>query len=106
MKTPEPRLPLEPEEYPLYRPPRRIGCSGLSIVTLVLVFVFAFLFWRVTPAIVEGVRSFSPQSLLSGDQSTPGATPGSDTDATASQVGVATTATSTATPKPAATATP
>ena len=75
MRTPEPRLPLEPEEYPLYAPPRRIGCSGLSIVTLIMLFVFAFLFWKVTPGIVKSVRSFSPTGLLSSDQGTPGATP-------------------------------
>ncbi len=76
VSTPQPRLPLEPEEYPLYRPPRRIGCSGLSIVTLVLLVVFAVLFWQVTPPIIRGIKSFSPSSLLAGD-STPEATPGS-----------------------------
>src|SRR5690348_15496997 len=76
VSTPQPRLPLEPEEYPLYRPPRRIGCSGLSIVTLVLVAVFAVLFWRVTPPIIKGIKSFNPTSLLAGE-ATPNATPGS-----------------------------
>jgi len=68
---------LEPEEYPLYRPPRRIGCSGLSIVTLVLLVVFAVLFWQVTPPIIRGIKSFSPSSLLSSGDATPVATPGS-----------------------------
>src|SRR5438309_2006745 len=55
--TPEPRLPLEPEEYPIYRPPRRVGCSGLSIITLLTVFLFAFLFLRVTPRIVDSFKT-------------------------------------------------
>jgi hypothetical protein len=61
--TPEPRLPLEPEEYPLYRPPSRIGCSALSLVTLITVAVFSLLFWQVTPRIVQGISSFSLGSL-------------------------------------------
>jgi hypothetical protein len=64
--TPEPRLPLEPEEYPLYRPPSRIGCSALSLVTLITVAVFSLLFWRVTPGIVQGITNIS-LSPLTGD---------------------------------------
>lgn len=84
MNTPEPRLPLEPEEYPMYRPPRRVGCSGLSAVTLVMLFIFAFLFLRVTPAIVEGFKSLSSNTLnASTDQGTPIAgTPGNTNLAT------------------------
>lgn len=48
----------------------------MSIVTLVLLVVFAVLFWRVTPPIIQGIRSFSPTSLLNG-QPTADATPGS-----------------------------
>jgi hypothetical protein len=54
----EPRLPLEPEEYPLYKPPRRIGCSGLTIVTLIFVAAFVLLFWRVTPDIARAIVNF------------------------------------------------
>jgi len=64
--TPEPRLPLEPEEYPLYRPPSRIGCSALSIVTLLVVAVFSLLFLEVTPRIVKGISSIS-LGAASGD---------------------------------------
>ena len=76
INTPEPRLPLEPEEYPLYKPPSRIGCSGLSIVALIAVAVFAVLFWRIAPPIVQGITSFNPSALLSGDQPTSATTPG------------------------------
>ena len=75
IRTPEPRLPLEPEEYPLYRPPRRVGCSGLSIVTLLMLAVFAFIFWRVTPGLVQGISSFDPKAILAGSADTT-ATPG------------------------------
>jgi hypothetical protein len=68
--TPHPRLPLEPEEYPLYKPPRRFGCSALSITILLLFFMFAFLFWRVTPGIVGGLRQ------IGGSNPTPLATLG------------------------------
>jgi Bacterial SH3 domain len=69
--TPEPRLPLEPEEYPLYRPPRRLGCSALAILPIVLIAVFAFLFWRVTPKVAEGIVNF-PRQILNIPTSTAG----------------------------------
>src|SRR5438876_1773419 len=78
--TPEPRLPLEPEEYPLYKPPSRIGCSALSLITLVTVLVFAFLFWQVTPRMVKGIGGLNPANLLTNDQGTPIAA-ASDTNA-------------------------
>lgn len=53
--TPEPRLPLEPEEYPLYSPPKRIGCSALAILPLLLAVVFIFLFIRITPQLAQGM---------------------------------------------------
>ncbi len=53
--TPEPRLPLEPEEYPLYSPPKRIGCSALAILPLLLVAVFVILFFRITPNLAQGM---------------------------------------------------
>ncbi|MEO8288918.1 MAG: SH3 domain-containing protein [Chloroflexota bacterium] len=68
--TPEPRLPLEPEEYPLYRPPRRVGCSALAIVPLILIGVFALLIWRVTPNVAESIVSI-PRQILNISTSTP-----------------------------------
>ncbi|MEO5951223.1 MAG: SH3 domain-containing protein [Chloroflexia bacterium] len=53
--TPEARLPLEPEEYPLYSPPKRIGCSALAILPLLLAAVFVFLFVRITPQLAQGM---------------------------------------------------
>lgn len=63
--TPQPRLPLEPEEYPLYKPPNRVGCSGLTVVTLLLVAAFAFTWQAAQPvakAIVDVPRSLLPES--------------------------------------------
>jgi hypothetical protein len=86
--TPEPRLPLEPEEYPLYRPPSRIGCSALSLVTLITVAVFSLLFWQITPRMVQGLSAFSlspsaadstPQALPQGVMATQTAGASGDT---------------------------
>jgi hypothetical protein len=71
INSPDPRLPLEPEEYPLYRPPSRIGCSALTILPLILIGVFAFLFWRVTPQIANAIVSV-PRQILNIPTSTPG----------------------------------
>jgi hypothetical protein len=79
--TPEPRLPLEPEEYPLYRPPSRIGCSALAIIPLILVLFFVFLFWRVTPQVAEGIVNI-PRGILNISPSTPETTPGTGAVAT------------------------
>ncbi len=62
IRTPEPRLPLEPEEYPLYQPPRRVGCSGITVVTLLAIAAFLFLVWRVTPPMAKAITDF-PKSL-------------------------------------------
>lgn len=62
IRTPEPRLPLEPEEYPLYQPPRRVGCSGITIVTLLALAAFVFLVWRVTPPMAKAITDF-PKTL-------------------------------------------
>ena len=75
INTPQPRLPLEPEEYPLYRPPSRIGCSGITIVTLLLAVVFAFLVWRVTPPMAKAITNI-PRGLFGGTVDDPNATPG------------------------------
>ncbi len=69
IRTNEPRLPLEPEEYPLYRPPRRFGCSGLTIVTLLTLGIFALLVWKVTPDIATGLTD-PIKRLFSGGQPT------------------------------------
>lgn len=55
INTPDPRLPLEPEEYPLYSPPKRIGCSALTILPIVLIGIFVFLLFRVTPNMAQGM---------------------------------------------------
>lgn len=62
IRTPEPRLPLEPEEYPLYQPPRRVGCSGITIVTPLAIWTFLFLVWRVTPPMAKAITDF-PKSI-------------------------------------------
>src|SRR5436190_7455027 len=91
--TPEPRLPLEPEEYPLYRPPSRVGCSALSLVTLITVAVFSLLFWQVTPRMVKGISAISlnplsadatPQALPQGAVATQ--TAGASSDASSALV--------------------
>ena len=101
--TPEPRLPLEPEEYPLYRPPSRIGCSALSLVTLITVAVFSLLFWQITPRMVQGLSAFSlspsaadstPQALPQGAMATQTSVASGDNGA-----GVASTASPTPVPR-------
>jgi hypothetical protein len=88
--TPEPRLPLEPEEYPLYRPPSRIGCSALAILPILLIAVFLFLFWRVTPGVAD--RMVSPVRDLLGiaADTTPESTPGTGALATQTVDAIAT----------------
>jgi hypothetical protein len=67
IRTPEPRLPLEPEEYPLYQPPRRVGCSGITIVTLLAIGAFLFLVWRVTPPMAKAITDFPKTLPIVGD---------------------------------------
>jgi hypothetical protein len=76
LRTPEPRLPLEPEEYPLYRPPSRIGCSAISVIALVTVLTFALLLWRVTPGMSETILSWPRDLLGASDETEPDTTPG------------------------------
>lgn len=66
VRTNEPRLPLEPEEYPLYRPPRRFGCSGLTVVTLLTLTVFGLLVWKVTPDMAKGLTDPLKKIFSSG----------------------------------------
>jgi hypothetical protein len=77
INTPQPRLPLEPEEYPLYRPPSRIGCSGITIVTLLLAVVFAFLIWQVTPPMAKAITNI-PRGLFGSAADEASGTPGVD----------------------------
>lgn len=99
IETPQPRLPLEPEEYPLYRPPRRVGCSGLTIVTLVLALAFALLLWRVTPPMAKAITDF-PKAILNIDDPTPETTPGTGAFATQTAFAEVPTAAPTAPPTP------
>ena len=89
VRTPEPRLPLEPEEYPLYRPPSRIGCSALTIITLITLVTFAFLFSRVTPQMAKAITDL-PRGLLSGGEATADTTPGVGAYATQTAVALPT----------------
>jgi hypothetical protein len=88
--TPEPRLPLEPEEYPLYKPPSRIGCSALAILPILLIAAFLFLFWRITPGVAD--RLVSPVRDLLGVAAEPTieSTPGTGALATQTVEAVAT----------------
>jgi len=69
IRSPEPRLPLEPEEYPLYKPPSRVGCSGLSIVAVIAILSFALLFRVIAPGIVEGITNIGVPSDGTSDGS-------------------------------------
>ncbi|MDQ2806934.1 MAG: hypothetical protein M3Z04_08500 [Chloroflexota bacterium] len=55
--APAPRLPLEPTGRPLYQPPARIGCSGVSLVCLVALLAFAFGLQVIGPTISERIRT-------------------------------------------------
>ena len=55
--SPAPRLPLEPAGRPLYHPPARIGCSGVSLVCLVALLAFVFGLQVIGPTISERIRA-------------------------------------------------
>ena len=55
--APAPRLPLEPASRPLYQPPARIGCSGVSLVCLVALLAFVFGLQVIGPTISERIRT-------------------------------------------------
>ncbi|MDQ6693378.1 MAG: hypothetical protein M3014_03020 [Chloroflexota bacterium] len=76
VRTPEPRIPLEPEEYPLYKPPRRIGCSALTVITLLTALAFVFLLANVTPKLAKAIVDI-PRGLFKATDATPDTTPGS-----------------------------
>lgn len=69
--APAPRLPLEPDPRPLYRPPPRLGCSGVTLVTLVTAFAFVVLFAIYVPQGIEKVRSLSLPQVLGLQRATP-----------------------------------
>ena len=98
IRTSEPRLPLEPEEYPLYKPPRRFGCSGLTIVTLLTIGVFALLVWKVTPDIAKGITDI-PRGLLP-NQPTAETTRGAGSLSTQTAISVPTRPAAVASPTP------
>jgi hypothetical protein len=97
--TPEPRLPLEPEEYPLYRPPSRVGCSALSLVTLATVAAFSLLFWLVTPRIMQGISSIN-LNPLSADATPQDVAGGALATQTVSSVDITSTIAAAASPTP------
>jgi Bacterial SH3 domain len=103
--TPEPRLPLEPEEYPLYTPPRRIGCSALAVLPIILVLVFGFLFLRVTPQMAQAIMNI-PRGLLNIPTPEPEVAPGAGALATQTVELPTATPAATDTPVPAPTDTP
>ncbi len=80
--APAPRLPLEPAGRPLYQPPARIGCSGLSLVAVVALLAFVVSLQVLGPAISERIRTLtvpgsagpSPTATAEADLGT-GATP-------------------------------
>ncbi len=51
--APAPRLPLEPADRPLYRPPSRLGCSGISLVSLAALVAFVFFLRIVAPNVTD-----------------------------------------------------
>lgn len=55
--APAPRLPLEPAGRPLYQPPARIGCSGVSLVCLVALLAFVFGLQVIGPTISDRIRT-------------------------------------------------
>ena len=55
--APAPRLPLEPSARPLYRPPARIGCSGVSLVSLITVVAFVLFLRTIAPALTNGIAA-------------------------------------------------
>jgi hypothetical protein len=112
--APAPRLPLQPDARPLYRPPPRLGCSGVTLVMLVALLAFVVLFVIYVPQLLAGLRGFSLPRVLGLDRATPTAlvaqvvTPGPDATLTAGEPDVTPILPDdpTATPLPPPTATP
>ena len=97
--APAPRLPIEPESRPLYRPPARLGCSGMALVSLVTLAAFLLFFAVLVPQLLTRVREISwPEALGLAPRAT--TTPALDADATVSTATPATLPAVVATPIP------
>jgi hypothetical protein len=107
--VPAPRLPIEPDPRPIYRPPARLGCSGMALVSLVTLIAFLLFFAVITPQLIDRARSISlpevlgltrPTPTVAAD-ATPDSTPGTPTDpATRPPTPLPTPVPATATPEP------
>lgn len=63
--APAPRLPIEPASRPLYRPPTRLGCSGVTLVSIAALLAFLFCLRVVAPALTQGIADLPvPRSLI------------------------------------------
>lgn len=69
--APAPRLPIEPDSRPFYRPPRRVGCSGMALVSLITVAAFLLFFAVITPQLIDRARSISLPGILGLARATP-----------------------------------
>lgn len=69
--APAPRLPLEPADRPLYQPPRRLGCSGVTLVSIVTLLAFLFFLRFVAPAITDQLAAIQVPGVLVPDVATP-----------------------------------
>jgi hypothetical protein len=73
--APAPRLPIEPAGRPLYRPPTRLGCSGVTLVSVVALLAFLFCLRVVAPAVTQGIADLPVPRSLIGPALTATATP-------------------------------
>jgi hypothetical protein len=63
--APAPRLPIEPASRPLYRPPTRLGCSGVTLVSVAALLAFLFCLRVVAPVLTQGIADLPvPRSLI------------------------------------------
>jgi len=63
--APAPRLPLEAADRPLYRPPARVGCSGVALVCVAALLAFVYFLQVVAPAMTERISAIPvPRALL------------------------------------------
>ena len=70
--APAPRLPLEPEPRPRYPVERRVGCSGMALVSAGALLAFVVFAVAITPRLLDQVRALSlPQVLGLQARATP-----------------------------------
>ena len=70
--APAPRLPLEPEPRSRYPVERRVGCSGMALVSAVALVAFVVFAVAITPRLLDQVRALSlPQVLGLPARATP-----------------------------------